>query len=213
MEKVTVLAYKFNDLSPEAQNRAIELNREIDLPDNLFDFDEDGYIEYANQKGFIGLNVYEYDLSQGYCSIEFEDIDIEKILADKNIKHKSILIKIYKEYAYITWYRHTLSVGYNWGPKDYPRIEKQMDLLSTILSNKTRDLERDIIDLLREQYYYLISDSNVKEVLINNECLFTSTGDPFKIELKDVISRANILDDTLILEKEETQELCKEIQS
>ena len=206
MEKVTVLAYKFNDLSPEAQNRAIDLNREIDLPDDLFDFDEDGYIEYANQKGFEELSIYEYDLIQGYCSIRFEDIDIEKILADKNIKHKSILIKIFKEYGYITWYRHTPSISYNWGPKDHPRIEKQMDLLDTILSNKTRDLERDIIDLLREQYDYLTSDSNIKEILTCNDYLFTSNGDPFRVELKDVISRENI-------PKEEANELCKEVQS
>lgn len=206
MEKVTVLAYKFNDLSPEAQDRAIDLNREIDLPDDLFDFDEDGYIEYANQKGFEELSIYEYDLIQGYCSIRFEDIDIEKILADKNIKHKSILIKIFKEYGYITWYRHTPSISYNWGPKDHPRIEKQMDLLDTILSNKTRDLERDIIDLLREQYDYLTSDSNIKEILTCNDYLFTSNGDPFRVELKDVISRENI-------PKEEANELCKEVQS
>ena len=206
MEKVTVLAYKFNDLSPEAQDRAIDLNREIDLPDDLFDFDEDGYIEYANQKGFEGLSIYEYDLIQGYCSIRFEDIDIEKILADKNIKHKSILIKIFKEYGYITWYRHTPSISYNWGPKDHPRIEKQMDLLDTILSNKTRDLERDIIDLLRKQYDYLTSDSNIKEILTCNDYLFTSNGDPFRIEFKDVISRENI-------PEEEARELCKEVQS
>ena len=206
MEKVTVLAYKFNDLSPEAQDRAIDLNREIDLPDDLFDFDEDGYIEYANQKGFEELSIYEYDLIQGYCSIRFEDIDIEKILADKNIKHKSILIKIFKEYGYITWYRHTPSISYNWGPKDHQKIEKQMDLLDTILSNKTRDLERDIIDLLREQYDYLTSDSNIKEILTCNDYLFTSNGDPFRVELKDVISRENI-------PKEEANELCKEVQS
>lgn len=206
MEKVTVLAYKFNDLSPEAQDRAIDLNREIDLPDDLFDFDEDGYIEYANQKGFEELSIYEYDLIQGYCLIRFEDIDIEKILADKNIRHKSILIKIFKEYGYITWYRHTPSISYNWGPKDHPRIEKQMDLLDTILSNKTRDLERDIIDLLRKQYDYLTSDSNIKEILTCNDYLFTSNGDPFRIEFKDVISRDNI-------PEEEANELCKEVQS
>ena len=206
MEKVTVLAYLFNDLSPEAQDRAIELNREIDLPNDLFDFDEDGYIEYANEKGFEGLSIDEYDLIPGYCSIRFEGIDIEKILADKNIKHKSILIKIFKEYGYITWYRGIPAISYNWGPKDHPRIEKQMDLLDTILSNKTRDLERDIIDLLREQYNYLTSDSNIKEILTCNDYLFTSNGYPFRVEFKDIISRENI-------PEEEANELCKEVQS
>lgn len=203
MKKVTVLAYLFNDLSPEAQDRAIELNREIDLPNNLFDFDEDGYIEYANQKGFEGLEIEEYDLSRGYCSIRFENIDIEKILADKDIRHKSVLIEIFKKYGYITWYRRTPAITYNWGPRDHWRIEKQMDLLDTILVNKTRDLERDIISLLIEDYNYLISDSNVKEVLTDNECLFTSTGDPFRIEFKDIISQVDI-------PEEEAQEICQE---
>lgn len=206
MEKVTVLAYKFNDLSPEAQNRAIDLNREIDLPDDLFDFDEEGYIEYANQKGFEGLSIDEYDLIHGYCSIRFEGIDIEKILADKNIKHKSILMKIFKEYGYITWYRHYPSIDYNWGPKYYPRIEKQMDLLNEILPDKTEELERDIIDLLRKQYDYLTSDSNIKEILTCNDYLFTSKGNFFGVEFKDVISRENI-------PEEEARELCKEVQS
>ena len=206
MEKVTVLAYKFNDLSPEAQNRAIDLNREIDLPDDLFDFDEDGYIEYANQKGFEGLSIDEYDLIHSYCSIRFEGIDIEKILADKNIEHKSILIKIFKEYGYITWYRHTPSIGYNWGPKYYPRIEKQMDLLDEILSDKTEELEKNILRMLKRQYNYLTSDSNIKEILTCNDYLFTSNGDPFRVEFKDVISRENI-------PEEEVNELCKEVQS
>ena len=206
MEKVTVLAYKFNDLSPEAQDRAIDLNREIDLPDDLFDFDEDGYIEYANQKGFEGLSIYEYDLIQGYCSIRFEGIDIEKILADKNIKHKSILIKIFKEYGYITWYRHTPSISYNWGPKYYPRIEKQMDLLDEILPDKTEELEKNILRMLKQQYNYLTSDSNIKEILTCNDYLFTSKGDFFRVEFKDVISRENI-------PEEEANELCKEVQS
>lgn len=203
MKKITVLAYLFNDLSPEAQNKAIDAHRDIDLPYDLFHFDEEGYIEYANQKGFEELSIYEYDLIQGYCSIRFEDIDIEKILADKNIKHKSILIKIFKEYGYITWYRGIPAISYNWGPKDHPRIEKQMDLLDTILSNKTRDLERDIINLLRKQYDYLTSDSNIKEILIDCNYLFTSNGEPFKVDFTDVIDEANI-------PKEEANKLCKE---
>lgn len=206
MEKVTVLAYKFNDLSPEAQNRAIDLNREIDLPDDLFDFDEDGYIEYANQKGFKGLSIDEYDLIHGYCSIRFEDIDIEKILADKNIKHKSILIEIFKEYGYITWYRGIPAIGYNWGPKYYPRIEKQMDSLDEILSDKTEELEKNILRMLKRQYNYLTSDSNIKEILTCDDYLFTSKGNFFGIEFKDVISRENI-------PEEEARELCKEVQS
>lgn len=206
MEKVTVLAYKFNDLSPEAQNRAIDLNREIDLPDDLFDFDEDGYIEYANQKGFEGLSIDEYDLYRNICRLRYDSIDVEKILADKNIEHKSILIKIFKEYGYITWYRGIPAIGYNWGPKYYPRIEKQMDSLDEILSDKTEELEKNILRMLKRQYNYLTSDSNIKEILTCNDYLFTSNGDPFRIEFKDVISRDNI-------PKEEANELCKEVQS
>lgn len=203
MEKVTVLAYKFNDLSPEAQDRAIDLNREIDLPYDLFDFDEDGYIEYANQKGFEGLSIDEYDLYRNICRLRYDSIDVEKILADKNIKHKSILIKIFKEYGYITWYRHTPSISYNWGPKDHPRVEKLMDLLDKILLDKTGDLESNILYMLKEEYDHLTSDSNIKEILTCNDYLFTSNGDPFRVEFKDVISRENI-------PEEEARELCKE---
>lgn len=206
MEKVTVLAYKFNDLSPEAQDRAIDSNREIDLPDDLFDFDEDGYIEYANEKGFEGLSIDEYDLYGNICRLRYDSIDVEKILADKNIKHKSILIKIFKEYGYITWYRYIPSIDYNWVPKYRPRIEKQMDLLDEILSDKTEELEKNILRMLKRQYNYLTSDSNIKEILTCNDYLFTSNGDPFRIEFKDVISRDNI-------PEEEANELCKEVQS
>lgn len=203
MEKVTVLAYKFNDLSPEAQDRAIDLNREIDLPSDLFDFDEDGYIEYANQKGFEGLSIDEYDLYRNICRLRYDSIDVEKILADKNIRHKSLLIKTYKNYGYITWYRGIPAISYNWGPKDHPRVEKLMDLLDKILLDKTGDLERDILYMLKEEYVYLTSDSNIKEILTCNDYLFTSNGDPFRIEPKDVIDEANI-------SEEEANELCKE---
>ena len=206
MKKITVLAYLFNDLSPEAQDRAIDLNREIDLPDDLFDFDEDGYIEYADEKGFEGLSISGYDLDGNICRLRYDSIDIEKILADKNIKHKSILIKIFKEYGYITWYRHTPSISYNWGPKYYPRIEKQMDLLDDILPDKTEELEKNILRMLKRQYNYLTSDSNIKEILTCNDYLFTSNGDPFRVEFKDVIDEANI-------PEEEANELCKEVQS
>lgn len=206
MEKVTVLAYLFNDLSPEAQDRAIDLNREIDLPNNLFDFDEDGYIEYANQKGFEGLGLIAYDLFTNLCRVKFEDIDIEKILTDTDIKHKSILIKIFKEYGYITWYRTTPSIGYNWGSKDHPRIEERMNILDEILSDKIKELESNILRMLKQQYNYLTSDSNIKEILTCNDYLFTSNGDPFRIEFKDIISRENI-------PEEEANELCKEVQS
>lgn len=206
MEKVTVLAYKFNDLSPEAQNRAIDLNREIDLPYDLFDFDEDGYIEYANQKGFEGLSIDEYDLYRNICRLRYDNIDVEKILADKNIKHKSILIKIFKEYGYITWYRGIPAITYNWALKDHPRVEKLMDLLDKILLDKTGDLESDILYMLKKEYDHLTSDSNIKEILTCNDYLFTSNGDPFRVEFKDVISRGNI-------PEEEANELCKEVQS
>ena len=206
MEKVTVLAYKFNDLSPEAQDRAIDLNREIDLPYDLFDFNEDGYIEYANQKGFEGLSIDEYDLYGNICRLRYDSIDVEKILADKNIKHKSILIKIFKEYGYITWYRGIPAISYNWDPKDHPRVEKLMDLLDKILLDKTGDLESNILYMLKEEYIHLTSDSNIKEILTCNDYLFTSNGDPFRIEFKDVIDEANILE-------EEANELCKEVQS
>ena len=206
MKKITVLAYKFNDLSPEAQDRAIDLNREIDLPYDLFDFNEDGYIEYANQKGFEGLSIDEYDLYGNICRLRYDSIDVEKILADKNIKHKSILIKIFKEYGYITWYRGIPAISYNWDPKDHPRVEKLMDLLDKILLDKTGDLESNILYMLKEEYIHLTSDSNIKEILTCNDYLFTSNGDPFRIEFKDVIDEANILE-------EEANELCKEVQS
>ena len=60
--------------------------------------------------------------------------------------------------------------------------------------------------MLKQEYNYLTSDSNIKEILTCNDYLFTSNGDPFRVEFKDVISRENI-------PEEEVNELCKEVQS
>lgn len=169
---VTFDVFKFEELSDEAKERAIEEFRYVNVD---YEWWECVY-EMANE---IGFTITSFDIdSRNNITGELSISILESFkLIRKNWSRNSELYKISKKYV-----RDFIKAYRKWKGDD-----EELTVDEFISEDEARDLEcdykKDILEeflyILRKEYEYQTSDEAIKEFLIDNENEFYQNGSKY----------------------------------
>jgi hypothetical protein len=168
MRQKIINLYKFEELSTEAQQKAIEKFSDAGVGYNWWENVYDDAKE-------IGLRIDGFDLDRGRCvdgSLLFAANDVaQKILnnhGDQCETHKTANDFMNE------W--QPISCDYmNEDSENYESRDIE-DKLMEIEQQFERDLLEDYLIMLQHEYEYLTSEEYIKEFIINNEYEFTEEG-------------------------------------
>ena len=165
MRTIKIIAYKFDELSEDAQNKAIEYFEDININGEWWEYT---YEDAAN----IGLKIISFDIDRKDISGEFTTSAIEVYQDIVNNhgeecdtykaaeKFKAVWQPIYDTY---------MSDGF-----ESPQLEP---MLCNIEDEFLNELLQCYLCLLREEYEYQTSSEAIKETLICNDYEFTESGE------------------------------------
>lgn len=187
MKTVTYNTYKFDELSEEAQEHAIEKLRYINVEDSFW-YDYEGktgftakelkrmkvspYNSHANDL-LKYKNLY-FDIGRGWY-IQFEQC----YFSDDEIARKFLRVPrgIWErvDWSFYGTRYHSTELKYEWqGDKELTKRQKEiLDRAVEIFSDKMEEALKG----LRDTYEYLLTDEAVKETILCNEYDFTEDGD------------------------------------
>lgn len=190
MQIIETSVYDFNELSKEAQSKAIESQRRGLYEDGepLYFF-SDYCHEKAKEKGFDIISLqYSLSYSQGDGLSFSADIDKEKFIKECLPDIKKSVLDILCNYVHFKCTGNTgfycyaskkdIDVNTNFY-KNTPNIDKIIDILYNHIANSyltlCNELERE--GYLEIDYYY--SDKNVIETILGNDYKYTIDGQLF----------------------------------
>ncbi len=154
MKTISINLYKFNELSREAQEKAINDNLDI----NLERWWESDY-EDAEQ---IGLKITSFDLDR--WQIEGELITSTGECVEEILKQHGKMCETYKTAKqYKNAFQHTSDEG---DIDDLDNTENQF--LNAIL--------KEYLNILKKDYYFYTTTEAIKETLESNDYDFTEEG-------------------------------------
>lgn len=179
MKQKIINLYTFDELNEEQQKKVLDNNRDylldiLTTEDIIWNFSEVGQL--VADAGFLNPE-FEYDVSyvqgRGAC-FDCSEFNWDLLLADLEIPHKSLVIKIIEQYGSYSIERPNVSFAYhyshencrrfylNWG-YDYSRINHLLYKVQAHIEQKRHDLCIEVRDKLTETYEYLQSDECLKE--------------------------------------------------
>lgn len=159
MKTIEITFYKFEELSPEAQQKAIRINYSINV--GFTDWWQDIY----NDAERIGLKITGFDIERGnYCDGK--------------------IIGTYEETARLILREHgekcaTYQTALNYiteFDKIYNNSEDEEGDTDELNEQFLNDLLEDYLQMLKNEFEYLTSDEAIKETLIANDYDFTADG-------------------------------------
>lgn len=179
--------YTFDELSQEAQQRAIERERN---DGNRLDYEWWDYIleEFTKKYEAIGIKnpdfVFNLSFCQGdYARLSKGEIDVDFIFKDIFPRHRlKQFMKDYTEAYLLASGKVSLGIFYDYN-NSYPYIisylEKVVNKVEKKLNNKIDSLNQQLYDALAEECLELQSDECISNELIENEVLFYEDGEVF----------------------------------
>lgn len=189
MKTKTIILRQFKECSKELQETILNNYRDINVEDvNIYE-NNDTHMQNLADKGFLNPTVY-YDLScrqgNGACFV-CSEFELNLLLENLEIKHKTWLINIIKNYCEIelkrnnlaTFYTHENTVNFNiitYFQKDYKNIEKAIETIEKHIEKIRLEACKELYKNLTNDYDFLRSDEQVKETLIANEYYFNKYG-------------------------------------
>ncbi len=159
IETIEYKLYKFEELSKDGQQKALENNYD-------FNVDYDWWENVYSDAEEVGLKITSFDLDRGsYCEMIF-DIDLEDV-AEKIITNHGPMCETHKTAAAF------LSACKALSPEQY-----DINIAGT-KRDFCYNLQEDYRIILQKEYEYLTSEETIKESLIANEYEFTRDGKIF----------------------------------
>lgn len=194
MKTININLYRLDELSSEAQERALEKNRDINAHQDWHEFTIDKWKERLEELGFSNPDIsFSGFSSQGdgasftatinfhtllnhliMCNIDPALCDVALRFAENNQLSGSIL-RLDRHYSHEKTVVVSLELDYFHDPRKIWR-DKELELTNTV-QIYAREIMRKIYKELEAEYEYLTSDEAVKESLIINEYDFTAEGD------------------------------------
>ncbi len=188
MRTIRTKIYKFEELSEDAQQTAIDKMREINVN---YDSWHDGILEGCKEKldevGFLNSEIWYTGFhSQGDGLCFDAKIDVSKFATTPNEKRVVKLIdaglienpSILKT-SFANHYSHENTRFVDYDTTDKKNIDEALkDICYTIELNRIA-LCKDFYNTLYKDYEYLQSDEVVKETILANEYEFTKDGNIF----------------------------------
>lgn len=185
MKTHTIKTYSFNELSPSAQEYAIDSNRDINTEDsNWYTYIIEAQKEMLSSYGFNNAEIFFsgfYSQWDGAC-FTCNDIDLEKLIPKLALSDEDIRALQSTLFNCVV-YRTSLSNHYNHEYTATFNADFSGDTPHSIVldfQNKAEALRvqlcKDIFKYLEEEYEYQLSDEAVKRALIDNEFEFLADG-------------------------------------
>ena len=172
MRKIEVMLYEFSELNDAAKNRAIERFREINVDYEWWSCTYDGMAEsgmiireFDTYRGTIESNIDDkYETAQTIISDFGEAMELS-IVSKQFLADRDALIEKYGE--------GNSTDGYA-VKEEY--LNEYDDDLDELESEYHHDLNEAMLQWLREEYEYLISDEAVIDSIEANKYEFTEDG-------------------------------------
>lgn len=195
MKEHTVITYSFEELSPEAQSKAIENLYDINVDyDEWCDYILDDRKEKLQEYGFNNPDIgYSGFWNQGDgASFTCKDINITTFMHKLKLcnQFRSLFEGIKHGYCYIDvsidkinhHYSHsnTVLANLNYEEQDnsYNDLRNiQAQQLESIMTSQVRELSDQIYNELQKDYEYLTSEEAIKDTILANEYEFTENGE------------------------------------
>jgi len=156
MKTRTINIYSFNELSQEAQEKAIEYFSDINVSHEWWEF----IYEDANN---IGLKITGFDLDRGaYCKGEFI-LDLNQVISSILKEHG----KKCETYKTAKRYQEELNKI---------NIEENQDKWEELEDNFLYDLLEDYRVMLQQEYDYMTSRESIIETIQINDYEFLENG-------------------------------------
>lgn len=171
MRTIKTKVYKFNELTEDAKQKAIEENMEINLMDEWWE------CEYEDAKQ-IGLKIKSFDLERNrHAKGEF--LLAANEVAQNILNNHGETCETYKTTVrFMEEWQPIFNDYINEDSENYESSELEENLLE--LENEyLESLLEDYSIMLQKQYEYLYSDEAIKETILINEYEFTKEGNRF----------------------------------
>ena len=164
--------YKFNELTEEQQQEAIQSNYDINVAHEWYQFVYEDALT-------VGIKIEGFDLDRGaYCNVEFtkDCQDVARLIQ----KQHGETTETYKDAAqYLSEYSDLVKKYSDGVNIDRVAEENEYDFDSEADELET-EFKRMIADdykiLLQQEYDYLTSEEAIEETLIDNDYDFTADG-------------------------------------
>lgn len=193
-ETVEINYYQFSELTLEAQKKAIEKLRDINVDYGWSNDEVEFFTGELESFGFMDSTIsYSGFCSQGDgLSFTCMWIDLSKMWEHLTIPehyqhHKKLFSEIFAgsiDRNSSQRYSHEKTVSLEFGYNDYracisprrPRLNHVLDYVRSVIDAFRVDLCRKYYRSLERQYDYLTSDDGVKETILCNEYEFDQNG-------------------------------------
>ena len=193
-EVITRTLYNYNELSQQAQEKAIENLYNINVDHEWYDYTINNWKEKLEKIGFEGVEIFFSGFSSqgdGACFDGYVSIDkITQFTKDKEYKHLNYAIDknlveiegINVKTSYANHYSHEktryfelTAHYYNYNGK-INRIENLIEKLEKEIENLRYNLSCELYQELNKDYDYLTSKEAIIETIEANEYEFTKEG-------------------------------------
>lgn len=191
MQTHSITTYSFEELTPEAQSKAINDNRDINTDDNYwYEYTLEAQKELLASYGFNDPRIFFsgfYSQGDGAC-FTTNNIDLSKLVEhlpltkqEKNkLKKLDLSLSVIRCGTYNLYsHEHTASmeVDYHGFSTNQAHLAEKFEYLA---ENLRLSLCKRIYKELYDEYDRLQSDDEVKEILIANEYEFLADGTFYK---------------------------------
>jgi len=170
MRTVRTKLFQFNELSKEAQEKAISQLSDINVNYDWWDF------TYNDAKE-VGITLDGFDIDSNSIIIKIDDADYTAHEIIKNHGEECATHLTAKEYNLMKE-----TILYN-APKDkFGTFEDEHELdakLDDLQEQFTKQIGFDYLGILKHEYEYQTSDEAIKETIIVNDYEFTQDGRQF----------------------------------
>jgi len=187
----TIQLYSFDELQPEAQQRAVDKLGDINVDFNWYEDELDYWKEKLSEYGFGYPEIYFSGFGSqgdGAC-FEFNGVDIDKIwshyVRTGQIKHEESIKTYLREYHHFK--SRTINSRYShertrevdcecYCRHEYPHLDAERQKFESWLEEFRLERCREIYRCLETEYFDLISPEAVIDTIKANEYEFTEEG-------------------------------------
>lgn len=184
MRTIRTKVYKFEELSSEAKQVAIEDNRNINIDFDWYEPMFESFIEKLNEVGFYDVEIFFngfYSQGDGASfdgkinALQFAETTNEKRVA-KLIDEGNLEGFTIEKTTYSNHYSHEKTRYVDVCREDRKNIDNVLVSLCEKIESKRLELSKEIYNDLYKLYEELQSDEFISDILIANEYEFLSNG-------------------------------------
>lgn len=179
MRTIRTKVYKFDELTPDAQNKAVELLNDINTMHNWWNYTIENMVNMLAENGFNNAEIsFSGFSSQGDGACFDADIDLSKFSENKRI------VSIAESYcgfhiaknSFANHYSHERTRYVEYNELNGDRINEALKQLSETIEAKRLSLSKQIYRDLEKEYEYLSSREAIIETIKANDYDFFKDG-------------------------------------